>query len=59
MAGIDLVAQAGLATRLSDCGVELEKLAQLAKDAETQWTGKFNPRDLNESALLELYQAAY
>jgi len=55
----ELVQQAGLATRLSECKVEREKLPALAAAALTQWTGKFNPRPLSEPQLLELYEQAY
>lgn len=51
--------QAGLPSRLSDCGVERGSLSKLAAEAATQWTGSFNPRAVNEAALLELYNAAY
>ena len=55
----DLVAQAGLATRLSQCDVQREKLSVMAAAAATQWTGKFNPREVNEAALLRLYELAF
>ena len=54
-----LTAQAGLAGRLSDCGVEQGKLHELAAEAAKQWTGSFNPRRVTEAELLELYEAAY
>jgi alcohol dehydrogenase len=54
-----LVAKAGLATKLSDCGVDREKLGKLATGAATQWTGKFNPREVDEKSLFELYQRAF
>jgi alcohol dehydrogenase len=53
-----LVEQAGLATRLSQLGVEAEKLPLLAADAAKQWTGTFNPRTVGEEELLELYRQA-
>jgi alcohol dehydrogenase len=55
----DLVGKAGLQTRLAECGVEPDKLPQLAAAAATQWTGKFNPREVNEHSLLRLYKAAF
>jgi len=55
----DLVAKAGLATRLSDCNVDRDKLPQLATDAATQWTGTFNPRPVSPSDLLAIYERAY
>jgi len=54
-----LVAKAGLATRLTDRGVEKEKLSELAAAAAQQWTGNFNPRDVNQESLLQLYQRAF
>ncbi len=53
-----LVAKAGLPTRLFDCGVQEAKLSQMATDASKQWTGTFNPRDIGEAELLQLYHAA-
>jgi alcohol dehydrogenase len=55
----DLVAKAGLATRLADCGVERDLLPKLASAATTQWTGRFNPREVNERSFLRLYEEAY
>jgi alcohol dehydrogenase len=51
--------QAGLASRLADCGVERGKLSELAAEAAKQWTGSFNPRRVTEADLLALYEAAY
>lgn len=50
---------AGLAARLRDCGAERDRLPQLATDATTQWTGTFNPIELDEREYLKLYEAAY
>lgn len=55
----DMVAHAGQPQRLSECGVDPQKLQQLASDAAKQWTGTFNPRAVGESELLEIYQQAY
>lgn len=55
----DLARQAGLPARLSECGVEREKLPELAANAATQWTGTFNPRKVGADELLSLYEAAY
>ena len=55
----ELVEQAGLATRLSDCGVPRENLPTLAAEAAQQWTGTFNPRPASEADLLALYEAAF
>jgi alcohol dehydrogenase len=54
-----LVDRAGLPARLSDCGVEQAKLAELAAEAAQQWTGGFNPRRVTEVELLALYEAAF
>lgn len=54
-----LVRRAGLAGRLSDCGIDETHFADLAADAAKQWTGGFNPRDLSESELDSIYQQAY
>jgi alcohol dehydrogenase len=54
----EFAARAGLATRLRDVGVEVDKLPELAVDAAKQWTGTFNPRKVGEAELLALYQAA-
>lgn len=54
-----LAAEAGLAVRLADCGVEQSLLPKLAADAARQWTTSFNPRPADATALLELYQQAY
>ena len=54
-----LAEKAGLPTNLAQCGVERRILPQLAEDAARQWTGTFNPRSVDESSLLELYEAAF
>lgn len=54
-----LVNEAGLQTRLGACGVDRDKLPELASAAAQQWTGTFNPRDVDDNSLLELYQNAY
>lgn len=53
-----LVEKARLPQRLSERGVQPERLAELAADAAKQWTGGFNPRRVGEAELLELYQRA-
>jgi alcohol dehydrogenase len=54
-----LVQDAGAPTCLKECGVERSELSQLAEDAAKQWTGTFNPRPVDESSLLELYELAF
>ena len=55
----ELASEAGLPTRLSQCGVEEAKLSEMAAEAAKQWTGTFNPRKVGEAELLELYQTAF
>lgn len=54
-----VVSRSGLKTRLSECGVEKERLSQLASDASQQWTGTFNPREVDQSSLLSIYEQAF
>ncbi|NIR50197.1 iron-containing alcohol dehydrogenase [candidate division KSB1 bacterium] len=49
----------GLPARLRDFEIHENELPQLAREAVEQWTGKFNPRSVNEAELLELYKLAY
>lgn len=55
----NLVEQARLSLSLSEQGVDLAKLPDLAEDAAKQWTGTFNPRPVDAGKLLGLYQAAF
>ena len=55
----ELKAAAGLPERLRDFKIQQEDLPQLAEAAAKEWTWKFNPRQVNETELLELYEAAY
>ena len=54
-----LVKRAGLPQRLSDCGVEQERLPELADAAAQQWTGTFNPREVSRDAFREIYRQAF
>jgi alcohol dehydrogenase len=54
-----LVAKSRLPDKLSACGVERSTLPRLAAAAATQWTGKFNPREVGQREFLELYEEAY
>lgn len=54
-----IVREAGLATTLSDCGVDCESVDRLADDAAKQWTAKFNPRELAIADFAALYRAAF
>jgi alcohol dehydrogenase len=53
-----LVEKADLPVRLSARGVDAERIASLAADAASQWTGTFNPRAVGEHELAELYRQA-
>jgi alcohol dehydrogenase len=55
----ELASKAGLASRLQDCGVERDRLGQLAAAATREWTAGFNPRTVTEADLLAIYEAAY
>lgn len=55
----ELQSVAGLASRLRDCGVEAGSLPDMAREAIGQWTGRFNPRALDEGQFLRLYEEAY
>ena len=50
---------ANLPDKLRDCQIDRQDLPQLAKEASSQWTGKFNPRPISETKLLKLYEQAY
>jgi alcohol dehydrogenase len=39
--------------------VQRDKIPQLAAEAAKQWTGTFNPREVSESDLAELYLGAF
>ncbi len=54
----DLARSAGLPGRLADCGVDGGMIPQMAAEAAQQWTGKFNPRPVDEQSLRELYEGA-
>jgi len=54
-----IVARAGLPTTLAECGVERNRLAELAADGAQQWTAAFNPRTVGAAELLSLYEAAF
>jgi alcohol dehydrogenase len=54
-----LIADAGLVTRLSACKVAADALPIMAQDATKQWTGTFNPRELDAGDFLELYRRAW
>jgi alcohol dehydrogenase len=53
-----LARTAGLPERLADCGVEGRMIPQMAAEAAQQWTGRFNPRLVDERSLQQLYEGA-
>jgi alcohol dehydrogenase len=53
-----LVGQSGAPTDLAACGVEAGLIPQMAREATTQWTGRFNPRPVEASQFEELYRCA-
>jgi len=54
----ELVSAAGLPSSLSECDIDETKIPTLAAEAAQQWTGQFNPRPVDETSFLELYQCA-
>jgi alcohol dehydrogenase len=54
-----LARQAGLPLKLSELGVEEHRLASLAAAAAQQWTANFNPRQVGQKELLEMYRLAF
>ncbi len=54
-----LVARAGLGRHLQDFGVQPSEFARMAKEAKAQWTGNFNPVEMEEDDYLRLYEAAH
>jgi alcohol dehydrogenase len=54
-----LAAAAGLPRDLQSIGIPADAFEDLARDASTQMTGRFNPRPLDAAAARELYARAY
>jgi alcohol dehydrogenase len=54
-----LVVAAGLPRSLREVGVSDSILPLLAEEANQQWTARFNPRPVDEAAILSIYQAAW
>jgi alcohol dehydrogenase len=50
--------EAGLAGKLTDCGVTAEKIPALAAAASKQWTAKFNPVEVTVADFQRLYESA-
>lgn len=55
----ELARIAGLPARLRDVGVAESILPLLAHEANEQWTARFNPRLVDEAAILSIYQEAW
>jgi alcohol dehydrogenase len=55
----EMVKAAGLPTRLSEVNVDDGILPLLAHEANQQWTARFNPREVGENEILEIYRAAW
>lgn len=53
-----LLKQSGLASRLSECGLDSPDIPMLAAEAARQWTAKFNPRPIAEHDFAALYRKA-
>lgn len=53
-----LIQRSGQPTSLVDVIGHESLLPRLAEEAAAQWTGTFNPRPVDKSSLLELYQCA-
>ena len=43
---------------LADCGLKKSDIPKLAEEAASQWTAKFNPREINAAGFRTLYTAA-
>lgn len=56
---VELVRAAGLPTTLKEVGVDAGMLPLLAHEANGQWTARFNPRSVDEVAILGIYRNAY
>jgi len=55
----ELAKAAELPRRLRELGVPERDLPMLAQEAAAQWTGRFNPRPLDQAGALEIYQTAF
>jgi alcohol dehydrogenase len=57
---IHVLKEAGqLPSKLRDCGVTRESIPSLAKEADQQWTGKYNPHPMTEQDFVHLYESTY
>ncbi|MCB9855649.1 MAG: iron-containing alcohol dehydrogenase [Phycisphaerales bacterium] len=53
-----MLASVGLPTSLRALGVSETSLPEMAEVAATQWTARFNPREVDASTMHDLYRAA-
>jgi alcohol dehydrogenase len=51
--------EAGLPITLKEAGISPDSIPQLAQEATTQWTGKYNPKPVNTPDFEILYRQAY
>lgn len=54
-----LLDAAGISPSLEAAGIPWDRLPELAELASRQWTAAFNPRPVQPSDLLQIYQVAY
>ena len=55
----DLVQNSGLPGNLKELNVDPHRFGDLAEEAASQWTAKFNPHPVDIQSLKELYACAY
>ena len=48
----------GLPKSLSELGVSMSSIAEMAEEAEGHWTGRFNPIPLTAEAAVGIYKAS-
>lgn len=55
----NLIQSAGLESNLASLKVRQDAIPLMAEEAERQWTAQFNPRKIEKSDFVSLYEAAY
>lgn len=55
----NLIRSAGLKSDLASLEVRKDAIPLMAEEAERQWTAQFNPRKIEKSDFVSLYEAAY
>jgi len=55
----ELIEMTGIPTSLQAAGVERELFPVMAQEASQQWTGNFNPREVQPELMQELYECAW